>query len=165
MQAERKRKLLEKPLHSQFFKATTNVREHRTWSWLCRGQLKKETEGLITAAQDQALRTNSIKAYIDEQNIPPTCRLCGVREETVSHIVAECKMLLQKHYHLWRHDKVAAVIHWKLCERKWYDHKPWPVLESEAVKLLWDFKIQTDHRQQTRYSVLLFLISSQDHVS
>ena len=39
----------------------------------------------------------------------------------------------------------------KLCERfrfergaKWYGQKPQPVLES--VKLLWDFKIQTDHR-------------------
>ena len=72
----------------------------------------------------------------------------------MSHIdvVAECKMLAQKRYRLWRHDKVAAVIHLKLCERfrfergvKWYDHKPQPVHESEAVKLLWDLKIQTDH--------------------
>ena len=61
--------------HGQFFKATTDVREHHTWNWLCRGQLKKETEGLITAAQENALRTNSIKARIDKQNIPPTCRL------------------------------------------------------------------------------------------
>ena len=32
-----------------------------------KGKLKKETEGLITAAQDQALRTNSIKNMIDKQ--------------------------------------------------------------------------------------------------
>ena len=94
-----------------FLKATTDVREHRRWSWLCRGHLKKETEGLITADQDQALRTHSIKAHIDKQNISLTGRLCGEREETVSHIVAEYKMLAQKHYLPWRHDKVAAVIH------------------------------------------------------
>lgn len=98
---------------------------------------------MITADQDQALRTHSIKARIDKQNISLTCRLCGERKETVSHIVAEWKMLAQKHYRPWRHDKVGAVIHWQLCERfrfergaKWYDHKPQPVLESEAVKLL-----------------------------
>ena len=27
---------------------------------------------------------------------------------------------------------------------KWYDHKPQPMLESEVVKMLWDFKIKTD---------------------
>ena len=59
VRAERKRKLLEKPLHGQFIKATTYVREHRIWSWLRRGQLKKETESLITAAQDQALTSTT----------------------------------------------------------------------------------------------------------
>ena len=63
-----------------------------------KGKLKKETEGLITAAQDQALRTNSIKNRIDKQQLSPACRLCGKRDETVSHIVAECKMLAQKYY-------------------------------------------------------------------
>ena len=45
------------------------------------------------------------------------CRLCGEREETVSHIVAECKKLAQKEYKMWRHDKVGQVIHWKLCQK------------------------------------------------
>ena len=31
------------------------------------GDLKKETEGMITAAQDQALRTNAIKAKVEKQ--------------------------------------------------------------------------------------------------
>ena len=36
-------------------------------SWLClkRGYLKKETEGLILAAQDQDIRTSYIKRMID----------------------------------------------------------------------------------------------------
>ena len=36
------------------------------------------------AAQDQALHTNSVKKLIDNQNIPPTCRMCGERPETMS---------------------------------------------------------------------------------
>ena len=34
-----------------------------------KGSLKKKTEGMIMAAQDQALRTNSIKRIIDKQNV------------------------------------------------------------------------------------------------
>ena len=36
-----------------------------TFNWLKNGYLKKETEGFIMAAQDQAIRTNAIKARID----------------------------------------------------------------------------------------------------
>ena len=37
----------------------------KTWEWL-RRELKKETEGLIIAAQDQSLRTNVMKARIEK---------------------------------------------------------------------------------------------------
>ena len=81
------------------------------------------------------------------------CRLCGEREETISHVVTECKMLAQKQYRLWRHDRVGVVIHWVMCQRfgfpfanKWYDHTPERVLQNEDVKILWDFSIQTDHK-------------------
>ena len=36
------------------------------WRWLREGELKKETEGLIMAAQTQSLRTNVMKAQIDK---------------------------------------------------------------------------------------------------
>ena len=32
---------------------------------------------MITAAQDQALRTNAIKAKVEKQNLSPLCRMCG----------------------------------------------------------------------------------------
>ena len=35
------------------------------------------------------------------------CRLCGEREETVSHIATECKKLAQKQYKNWRHYQVT----------------------------------------------------------
>ena len=54
---------------------------------------------------------------------------------------------------MWRHDKVGQVIHWKLCQKfnipckdKWYDHEPEGVIENDQVKVLWDFRIQTDHQ-------------------
>ena len=58
------------------------------------------------AAEDQALRTNSVKKKIDKQNVFQTCRLCGGRAETVSHIAAECTALGQD-----VETRVAQVIH------------------------------------------------------
>ena len=50
-----------------------------------------------------------------------------------------------------RHDNVAKMFHWKLCEKwgfnrgeKWYILKPEKLLESEKCRILWDFPIQTD---------------------
>ena len=42
-----------KALHGQFI--TRIEASEDTWGWLRRGKLKKETEGMILAAQDQAL--------------------------------------------------------------------------------------------------------------
>ena len=89
----------EKPLHGQFLRSTDDKRDPKSWEWLKRGKLKKETEGLLMAAQDQALRTNSgNKRLIDKQNISSTCRMCGDRVETVSHIAAECTSFAQNQY-------------------------------------------------------------------
>ena len=75
---------------------------------------------------------------------------CGEREETVAHIVSECKQLAQGQYKEWRHDVIAKLIHLELCKvndlphtEKWYEHKPESVAESDQVKILWDFKVQT----------------------
>ena len=59
---ERTRDWQKKPLHDRFLRCTEEVASSKTWEWLRRGELKKETEGLITAAQDQSLRTNVMKA-------------------------------------------------------------------------------------------------------
>ena len=81
------------------------------------------------------------------------CRMCGESDETINHIVSECKKLAQKQYQCWRHDKVAQVIHWGLFgklgydrDEKYYNHEPQPVYEPSNNKLLWDFKIQTDNK-------------------
>ena len=38
------------------------------------------------------------------------CRLCGVRDEIINHIISECSKLAQKEYKT-RHDWVIKVIH------------------------------------------------------
>ena len=69
------------------------------------------------AAQDEALRTNSIKSKVDKQSVSPLCRLCEEREETISYVVALCKMLAQKQYRLWLNDRVRVIVHWIMCKR------------------------------------------------
>ena len=65
------------------------VRSQETWNLLNTGLLKKETEGLLMAPQDQALRTNSIKMKVDKQSVSPLSRLRGERDKAISHVVAQ----------------------------------------------------------------------------
>ena len=48
----------EMPLYGQFARQSEDHRNNETWTWLKEGKLKRETESLIVAAQDQAIRTN-----------------------------------------------------------------------------------------------------------
>ena len=80
---QRTRDWQEKPLHGRFLRCTEEVASSKTWEWLRRGELKKETEGLITAAQDQSLRTNVMKPRIEKSHVSPVCRMCNAAEETV----------------------------------------------------------------------------------
>ena len=88
---------------------TADVAGEDSWRWLRTSFLKKET-GLTLAAQEQALRTNSIKQSVDKTSETPLCRLCGDSTETVRHIVSGCKKLAQGEYRK-RHDKVAQRVH------------------------------------------------------
>ena len=122
----------------------------KTWWWLKKGDLKPETEALLCAAQEQALRTNYVKFHIDRTVESPLCRLCGEKGEHVTHLISECKKLAQKEYKR-RHDNVARIVHWKLCglyqlERagKCYEHQPNGVIGLDEVKILWDFNILCD---------------------
>ena len=58
---ERRSELEEKALHGQFFRQTREINDPESWGWLRDGELKKETEGLIMAAQTQSLRTKQLK--------------------------------------------------------------------------------------------------------
>ena len=85
----------EKVLYGQYQKLTAGIRSSDSWEWLRNGTLKKETEGMLMAAQDQALRTNAIKSRIDKQDVSPVCRMCGKREESIALVVVENEKLAQ----------------------------------------------------------------------
>ena len=89
---------------------------------------------MITAAQDQALRTNAIKAKVENQNLSPLCRMCGEKDESMGHLVGECSKLAQAEYKH-RHDNVARMMHWNIAHSygKWYEHKPEEVIENDQL--------------------------------
>ena len=45
--------------------------------------MKRETESLIIAAQNQSIRTNHIKAVIDKSQTNSKCRMCLQSDETI----------------------------------------------------------------------------------
>ena len=81
-----------------------------TYRQIRKGYLKKDTKGLIFAAQEQALRMNWIRKNIDGQEVSRKHRMCGERDESITHLIAECKKLAQKEYKQ-RHDNIASIVH------------------------------------------------------
>ncbi|XP_060537474.1 uncharacterized protein LOC132708990 [Pantherophis guttatus] len=140
-----------KALHGQYLKSIEGKADQKlTWNWLRSGVLKKETESFILAAQEQALATNCMKAKIQHVTTNSKCRLCNEKDETVDYLISGCSKISQTDY-LQRHDSVAKIIHWKLCQKfgfeyskNHWEHQVEKVLENEKLKILWDFRIQTD---------------------
>ena len=88
-----------KKMYGQFVREMPEqIDKERTWEWMRKSDLKVETEALIFAAQEQALRTNVVKCNIDKTGSSPLCRLYGEKNETVTHMVCGCKVLAQKEY-------------------------------------------------------------------
>ena len=84
------------------------------WTWLRKGNLKREIESLQIAAQNNAIRTNHIEARIDKTQQNIKYRLSGERDETINLVISECSKLVQKEYKT-THDWVGKAIHWELC--------------------------------------------------
>ena len=49
-----------------------------------KGNLQRETESLLIAAQNNAIRTNHIKARIDKTRQNSKCKLYSDRDETIN---------------------------------------------------------------------------------
>ena len=151
MTTTRKQKLEEKQLYVRFKRLRNNISRQKTWTWRRKGNFKRETESLLVAAKDNAIRTNHIKTRIDKTQQNSKCRLCSNRDETINHIISECSKLAQKEYKA-SYDRVGKMIQWDMCmnfkfdhTNKWCMHNPAPVLENDTHKLLWDFNIQTEN--------------------
>ena len=69
-------------LHWLLGNQTGEMRCKRSWDWLKKGYLRKETKSTIIAAQDQAVSINSMRKMVFGKNVSPLCRLCGIRDET-----------------------------------------------------------------------------------
>ena len=151
----RKQKWEEKLLYGHFKRLNK-----KKWTWLRKGNFKKETESLLIATQNNTIRTNHIKARTDKTQ--QNCK-CGNTDETINRIISECSKLAQKEYNT-RHDWVSKVIHWEMFKKlkfdhtnQWYMHSPESVLENDTHKLLWDFGIQTDHLISARWPNLIII--------
>ena len=100
----------EKVLHGQYLRQTKEVRSDQSWAWLRNGDLKRETESLIVAAQNQNIRANLVKAKIDKSQGDSLCRMCRKVDESIDHIVSGCSKLAQKEYRR-KHDNLGKIIH------------------------------------------------------
>ena len=113
--------------------------------WLTNADLFAETEGFLTAIQDQVILTRNYKKYILKQ--PDTDELCrgGKESETIQHITAACEQLAPTEY-VKRYDGLAKITHQKLAEAvkliddksPYYKYTPANVLENENFKLYWN---------------------------
>ena len=147
-----------KPMHGQYIRQLEdNVDIERTFQWLRKSDLTIETEGFITAAQDQAIQTRSIAKSLYHTASSDMCRMCNKHVESINHILAECPFIAQTLY-MERHNQVAAYIHWKLskintleidCD-SWTQHIPSKITENSHTKILWDCNIFTDSKISAR---------------
>ena len=138
MTITRKQKGEGKQLYRRFKRLINNISHDKTWTWLRKVNFKRETESLLIAAQNNAIRTNHIKARIDKTKENSKCGLYGDRDETIHHIISQCSKLEQKEYKT-RYDWVGKVIHWEMCKKFKFDptnkrcmHNPAPVIENNT---------------------------------
>ena len=123
-----------KKLYGRFNRLINTNSHDKTWTCLRKGNLKRETESLQIAAQENAIRTTHIKAIIDKTQQNNKCRLCVDRDETINYIISECSKLVQKEYKT-RHNWVGKVIHWEMCKKFKFDHRNKPSANTDVKKL------------------------------
>ena len=148
MKSVKKEKWKNKALHGQYPKLLEkpHVDILATNRWLS-SNLKGETEGLLVAAQDQAINTRNYQKVICGQKVESKYGMCSQHEETVDHIVSGCEVLAKTEY-ISRHDKAAAYLHWNICQ----DHdiavidKPESVTHNKDSKstIMWDMPVNAD---------------------
>ena len=59
-------------------------------------RLKRKTESLIVAAQNQSIRTNLVKAKIDTSEGDSLCTVSRKVDESIDHIVSGCSKMYSK---------------------------------------------------------------------
>ena len=155
----RKQKREEKQLHGRFKWLISNISHEKTWTGLRKGNHMRETESLLIAAKNNAVRTNHTKARIDKTQQNSKCKLCGDRDETINHIISEYSKLPQKEYKTgwekWSTGNCARNFNLTI----WTNGicKTHHLSRRMTHKLLWDFDIQTDHSISARRPDLIII--------
>ena len=77
-------------LHGQFGRNTDDKKSGKSWHWLTNGNLKRETESLLSAAHEQALKTTSVRMSnimrMSQINVGNTCRECSAHSELLQYV-------------------------------------------------------------------------------
>ena len=143
---------VDKPMHGQFARQIQRpgICLESSFRWLKTGHVKGETEALIVAAQDQALRTRYFDKNILHAPIDGKCRLCRTNWETIDHVVSGCSVLAQKEY-IHRHDRICTYLHYSILKHfgfsvpdKWYTHVPAAVTQIGEITVLYNEQVHTD---------------------
>ena len=93
MKKEKRLQDWEITLRGQYFRQTKEVRSEQSWVWPQNRDLKRETESLIVAAQNQSIKTNLVKAKIDKSQKDTLWRLCKKADESIDYVVSGCSKL------------------------------------------------------------------------
>ena len=151
VEEERRKEFEGRKLHGAFFQDVRDIADDRSWQWLRGGYLSKGFEAYVCAAQEQAIRTRTIRAMIDKENISMVCRKCEKANETLGHLASGCEALAGKEYRR-RHDRMGLRVYWEVCKlygvkcaEKWYEETPDEVRISKdgKVEIWWDRKVVT----------------------
>ena len=62
-----------------------------TWTWLRRGNVRRETKFLFIAVQNNVIRTNHVKGKIDNTLKKRKYKLWDDKYETDNNIINKCK--------------------------------------------------------------------------
>ena len=89
----RKQILEGKQPSGRFKRLTSDISHEKTRILLRKGNLKRESKSLQIAAQNNTIKTNPIKAWIDKTQQKSSCTLCGDRDETINQSISECSKL------------------------------------------------------------------------
>ena len=86
-----------KSVHGQWPRLMDQLKAD-SFSWLQHAHLQPVSEAMISAAQDQALKTNWLAFHILGTSSTDLCRKCQQFPETIEHIVAGCPSVAQTIY-------------------------------------------------------------------
>ena len=80
----------------RYFKGKTDEITHeKAWTWLRKGNLKRETESFLIAAQNNVTRTSYVEMKIDNAQQNSKSRLGGEKDETANYIISGWSKLAQ----------------------------------------------------------------------